>query len=228
MEIEALACVFGIKRFQSYLLGYPFKLVTDHKPLLSLLNGKKAVLAQASARIQKWALTLAMYEYTLVFKNTNQHCNADALSRIPLKETVDAPLPQETVLLLQFLDKAPVSAFQICTWTCRDPVLSKVMEYIQTKWPNREDDLNKKPFLFRKMELSLQSGCILWGNRVVVPHQGPQQLLQELHEAHPGISCMKGLARLYIGWPGLDQYIEQLVQDCHVSQVSQVNSNTPF
>ena len=47
-----------------------------------------------------------MYEYTLVFKNTNQHSNTDALSRLPLNETVDAPPPEETVLLLQFLDKA--------------------------------------------------------------------------------------------------------------------------
>ena len=74
------------------------------------------------------------------------------------------------------------------------------------------------------MELSLKSGCILWGNRVVVPHQGCQQLLQELHEAHPGISLMKSLARLYIWWLGLDQDIKRLVQNCHVCQV---NSNTP-
>ena len=48
MKKEALACVFGVKRFHSYLLGHPFTLVTDHKPLLSLLNGKKAVSALAS------------------------------------------------------------------------------------------------------------------------------------------------------------------------------------
>ena len=122
---------------------------------------QEAVLAQALARIQRWALTLAMYEYTLVFKNNNQHGNADALSRLPLKETVDAPS--------QFLDKAPVSASQIGTWTRRDPVLPKVMECIQTSWPDREDDVNRKPYFFRKMELSLQSGCILWGNRVMMP-----------------------------------------------------------
>ena len=60
-----------------------------------------------------------------------------------------------------------------------------MMEYIQTKWPDIEDYVNKKPCFFRKMELSLQSSCILLGNEVVVPHQ---KLLQELHEAHPGIS----------------------------------------
>ena len=35
-----------------------------------------------NTRIQRWALTIAMYEYTLVFKNTNQHSNADALNRL--------------------------------------------------------------------------------------------------------------------------------------------------
>ena len=210
-----------MKRFHSYLLGHPFTLITDHKPLLSLLHGQKAVPTQASARIQWWALTLAMYEYTLVFKSTDHHSNADALSRLPLKETVDTPLPQETVLLLEFLDKAPVSATQIRSWTRRDPVLSKVMEYIQTEWPDKEDDISTKPYFFRRTELSVQSGCILWGNRVVVPKQGRQQLLRELHDAHPGISCMKSLARLYIWWPGLDQEIEQLVHAC------QVNNNTP-
>ena len=138
MEKEALACVFEVKGFHSYLLGHPFILVTDHKPLLSLLNSKKAVPAQASTRIQRWALTLAMYEYTLVL-NTNQHCNA-----LPLKDTVDTPLPQETVLLLQF---SPVATSQIRTWTCRDPVLSKVIKYIQTKWPDRGDNVNMKHIL---------------------------------------------------------------------------------
>ena len=144
-------CVFGVKRFHSYLLGHLFTLVTDHKSLLSLLNCKKAVPAQASTKIQRWALTLAIYEYTLVFKNTNPYCNADVLNRLPLKDTVDVPLPQEKVLLFQFLDKAPVSASQICIWTQRDPVISKVMEYIQTKWSDTEDDVNRKPYFFRTL-----------------------------------------------------------------------------
>ena len=104
MEKEALACVFGVKRFHSYLLGHHFTLVTDHKPLLTLFNEKKAIPTQASARIQRWALTLAMYEYSLTFKRTTQHSNADALSRLPLPDTVKTPLPLETILLLDFLD----------------------------------------------------------------------------------------------------------------------------
>ena len=58
IEKEGLACVFGVKRFHSYLYGHHFTLITDHKPLLSLFGERRAIPPQASARIQRWALTL--------------------------------------------------------------------------------------------------------------------------------------------------------------------------
>ena len=68
LEKEGLACIFGIKRFHSYVYGRHFTLITDHKPLLSLFNSQKPVSTQASGRIQRWALTLSMYEYSIQFK----------------------------------------------------------------------------------------------------------------------------------------------------------------
>ena len=38
LEKEALALVFGIKRFHAYLFGHRFELITDHQPLLALLH----------------------------------------------------------------------------------------------------------------------------------------------------------------------------------------------
>ena len=67
IEKEGLACVFGVTRFYSYLNGHHFSLITDHKPLQSLLSGNKPVPVQASGRIQCWAITLASFEYTLEF-----------------------------------------------------------------------------------------------------------------------------------------------------------------
>ena len=52
IEREGLFCVFGVKRFYTYLFGRGFTLVTDHKPLLSLLRGQRPTSAQASARIR--------------------------------------------------------------------------------------------------------------------------------------------------------------------------------
>ena len=47
LEKEGLACVFGVRRFYSYLFGYPFNLITDHKPLLGLLGEYKPTSPQA-------------------------------------------------------------------------------------------------------------------------------------------------------------------------------------
>ena len=78
LEKEGLSLVFGIKRFHLYLFGHSFKLVTHHKPLLGLLSERKATSPQASARIKRWSLFLASYNYTLEFRNTKAHGNADA------------------------------------------------------------------------------------------------------------------------------------------------------
>ena len=50
IEREGL-CVFGVKRFYTYLFGRGFTLVTDHKTLLSLLSGQRSTSAQASPQI---------------------------------------------------------------------------------------------------------------------------------------------------------------------------------
>ena len=65
LEKEALACIFGVKRFHLYLISYPFTLCTDHKPLVWLLNERKSVPVKAAARIQQWGLTLASYVYKI-------------------------------------------------------------------------------------------------------------------------------------------------------------------
>ena len=52
IEKEGLACIFGVNKFRSYLLGHSFKLVTDHKPLITLFHQHKPTSSQASARIR--------------------------------------------------------------------------------------------------------------------------------------------------------------------------------
>ena len=77
---DRLSLVYGIKKFHSYLLGHHFELITDHKPLLGLLKEDRATSSQASARIKHWSLFLFSYEYTLAFRDTKAHTNADALT----------------------------------------------------------------------------------------------------------------------------------------------------
>ena len=72
LEREALALVFGVKKFHQYMHGRRFSLVTDHKPLESFFN-EKATQPMAAARIQRWALTLAAYNYSTEYKPGPEH-----------------------------------------------------------------------------------------------------------------------------------------------------------
>ena len=56
---EALACVYGVKKFHNYLFAECFTLQTDRRSLMSLFNELKGVPVQASGRIQRWVLALA-------------------------------------------------------------------------------------------------------------------------------------------------------------------------
>ena len=43
IEKEELAIICGVHKFHQYLYGKPFVLVTDHKPLTTLLGSKTSV-----------------------------------------------------------------------------------------------------------------------------------------------------------------------------------------
>jgi len=66
----------------------------------------------------------------------------------------------------------------------------------------------------KREELTVESGCVLWGLRVIIPEKWRDKVLSELHQEHPGICRMKSVARSYFWWPGLDKSIEQLVRGC--------------
>ena len=176
-------------KFRQYLLGRTFSIITDHKPLIHLFSPSRAIPHLASTRIQRWALTLSGYDYTISHKSGRDNLDADALSQLPLPNVPsDVPLPGECVLLLQTLKQsATVTAKQIQTWTNTDSVLSKVCQFVLHGWPARVEEEELKPFFRRRLELSTLHDCLLWGNQVIVPLPGRESVLHDLHKTHPGV-----------------------------------------
>jgi transposase InsO family protein len=86
IEREGLALQWGINHFQAYLLGAPFKVFTDHKPLLSLM-----LKDQCNKRLQNYALKLQHFQFTILYRRGSENVSADFLSRInryPVNEIV--------------------------------------------------------------------------------------------------------------------------------------------
>ena len=67
VECEALAIVFAVKKFNQYLYGREFTLVTDHRPLCKILGHDQGVPVLAAERIQHWSLILGSYRYRVEY-----------------------------------------------------------------------------------------------------------------------------------------------------------------
>ena len=140
--------------------------------------------------------------------------HADGLSRVPLPDTNSfTPIPEEIVHLVQQLSTLIVTADKIRQGSAfgkSSPIHIKWMDPFRPKLT---------PYHSRQNEMSTVDGCILWGARVVIPAEGRQTVLSQLHECHPGISRMKSLARCYVWWPNMDRDIETVVRQCQECQI---------
>ena len=173
--------IFGIKRFHTYLYGRKFTLITDHKPLTTILGLHHAIPTLAAARLQRWTIILSAYQYSIVFRRTEEHANADALSRLPLKDPPGQERANEAAVFnLGQIQALPVTAIKLACCSRQDRQLSKVMLFTQQSWPTSvPPDL--KPFSDRRQELTVEGDCLLWGTRVVVPVKLRQRILSDLH-----------------------------------------------
>ena len=140
----------------------------------------------ASGRVQRWSLTLLGYEYELVYRPGSHNGNADSLSRLPLPDTPKTrPVPGNVINLLKHINNTPPDATKMKLWSERDPVLSRVKQYVLLGWSSTVLDAELQPYYSRRDELSVDAGCLLWGSRLIVPPQGRDEIMNVLHDSHP-------------------------------------------
>lgn len=215
IEKEALAVVYMLKKFHKYLFGRKFGIYSDHQPLVGLLGHDKPIPAMSSARVQRWALQIAAYDYKSVYRKSQVIGNADALSRLPLQNTgdvytdgmyTDDVYTDDVYVSFSMLDELPPSAEDIKGETRKDKLLSK-MFYTQVGWPSKVSDDALAPYFVQRSELSVDRECVTWENQVIVPMSLHGKVLSLLHEGHPGMAHMKMLSRGHVWWPRLTQDI---------------------
>ncbi|KAJ8375556.1 hypothetical protein SKAU_G00061360 [Synaphobranchus kaupii] len=216
VEREALSIVFGIRKFHQYLFGRKFTLLTDHKPLRTILGPHTGIPAFAASRMQRWALLLSAHDYDIKYRKSELHGNADGLSRLPLPLTKPDSRHVD-IFYFRGVEDAPVTAQQVRRIIRNDPVLAEVMDHI-IKGRKLNDTPEFIPYFSRQNELSVQSGCLLWGRRVVIPPPLRRSMLKQLHAGHCSMVRMNEVGRSYFWWPGLDRNIEETAKTCTTCQ----------
>ncbi|GFW42380.1 hypothetical protein TNCV_239771 [Trichonephila clavipes] len=78
-ELEVLAIINALKKFRVYLLGQPFKIVTDCSAFQKTMQKKELI-----TRIARWALQLEEFDYEIEHRAGSRMKHVDALSRYPV------------------------------------------------------------------------------------------------------------------------------------------------
>lgn len=217
IQKEATAIVFGVKHFHQYLYGQqvPFILKTDHRPLLSIFGKKVGISIMAASRLQRYALILSAYNFSVQYISSDNNVVADYFSRAPVESKITEDHDSDTSYL-KFLDSnvAPITLENIKKATSEDSTLNTVINYMNHGWPRKINCQYIAPYFHCKAELEGENGCLFRGLRVVIPTIYRSRLLKELHAGHLGVVKSKGLARSRFWWPGIDKDIEQWVGSC--------------
>lgn len=181
-----------------------------------MIFGEKKINSVTAARLQRWAIILSQYDYDISYRKAAQMGNADGLSRLPLNEPTN--VSNNVINFFNITGNLPLTARDISLETSKDKYLPKIYEFIETQWPKKLNDAILEKYALRKHEYSVQEGCILLGNRVVIPDSLRHQIVSLLHDGHIGVVRMKAVARGCVWWNNIDRDIEMFVKSCNVCQ----------
>ena len=72
IELALLAIVWSVGYFWSYAYGVPFKIISDHKALATVLKGQKANKTYSS-RLTRWVDRLLPYHFEVMLRSNNRY-----------------------------------------------------------------------------------------------------------------------------------------------------------
>nr|CDJ93709.1 RNA-directed DNA polymerase (reverse transcriptase) and Integrase domain containing protein [Haemonchus contortus] len=173
------------------------ELLTEHKPLLVIFGSKKGVPVYTANRLQRWALIVKNYDFTIEYRSTTNFGQADALSRLIAEQSTTEEVvvvaeveKDSSAIFVNALSLLPVDAKTIAEETSKDPILKEVLHSVQSgEWPKKSDAISR--FSSLKESLSTQNGCLLIGDCIFIPDTLRSKVLSELHDGHQGVTCTK-------------------------------------
>ena len=215
LERECLAIYFGCIRFQMYLLGMPFTVYTDHKPLVSLLSNPRM---DPPFRIERIRLRLQWFNFKIIHISGSLN-PSDYTSRhpTPLNPEDESCISKELsayVHKVRISSCKPVTVAGIESNNTENEPTKKIIELLEKGQSPRKCDKIPTTFLKILQELSLENNLILRRDRIVIPSLLQERMVKVAHEGHLGMANTKRLLRTKAWFPNMDNLVENEVKHC--------------
>ena len=230
-EGELLAISWALNHSHVFTKGSPnLVVVTDHKPLLGILNDKPLNDIKNPRIIRLKEQTLS-FNFKVMYNRGKWQRGPDALSRNPQCMSFDifrehssfepaAESPSDVVAMAELheiVDDGSLSLKDIGAANRDDPELSALAKIVQQGFPpshDLTDPLVRQYFAIRDDLSVCEDNIVMFQERIVVPKSLRSRVLQILHHAHQGVEGMRARARNTVYWPGLNSAIRQKRADC--------------
>jgi hypothetical protein len=207
IERECLAIVWALEKWRHYLLGCKFVVRSDHKPLQWLHSVK-----ENNAKLTRWVLKLAEFEFTIQHIDGSKNVVPDALSRLPI-----------TVSTVSFdggMSMAEMGKLQI-----QDGELAPIIFALKNpsaKPGNAPARLLGSSRRFGELwnQLKIDVGVLIRemddGKKlIVVPQLLRRTLVKDWHnQGHLGVTATVARLQERFYWPGLGTDVSNWIGDC--------------
>ncbi len=227
VEGEALAVAWALEQTRYFTMGCnDLKVIVDHKPLTKLF-GDRRLDEIDNPRLFRLKRRTLMWKFAIEYQRGSSNPFADAMSRHPNQyaELASASMmsahdSEEAAYIGGVASEAEkifaVTWEKVRTASADDQAMCLLADYIRIGFPSSKKDLPESIAGFWEVRDSLRcsEGVIMYKDRIVIPSSLRNQIVQNLHSAHQGVSSMHSRAQTIVYWPGLAADLEEARDAC--------------
>ena len=200
--LELSAVIFALEKWELYLRGRHFTIVTDHEALTWLRKQGKS-----SGKLSEWALQLAHFDFDIKYRPGKDHVLADAISR--------RAEPDLALAVMKGQDLLPTTA-EFLKQQSGDEDCKQVIKRL-----NANDEKTAKNYVVNMNGILCQLGSkysypVL---KPVVPKSLANRVIAACHqEAGHRSGATESLATAEFFWNGMQEQIERWMKACESCQ----------
>ena len=207
-EKEALAIYWALlTKFRKYLMGKHFTVITDHKPLLSWLNGHKE---STNRKLDRWGIRLTEFDFEIQFSPGKYNFVPDALSRclaIKLQPIISLDELREAQL-----NDNRINKLRLCLSN------NNACQTMLPEWKKYMSDIKVSDnIVYRKRvrPTDLKEELL-----PIIPESMKSKVLDVFHNSsgHQGVHKTLRTLNENVFWVGMSEYVKTFVESCQACQ----------